>query len=562
METEVSMTARAFAVPLVLVASSFACGGQIAPSPPFDDDRAPNDGPIADVAPGPERTVPEGALPEASGSRTRWLAYRTFVSSASTQTLLHLIDLKHPELPPIEVERQSAVSVTYSPDGRWLTYRSFRSPSETRLYIIDVSGDKPSAPKLLLQSGGGRPCAWSPDSKKLACIRPSASDANGVAEVIYFDASRSTPGAAVHVGSFASNAHPVDGVFWPDSETLVFPGEGTLTKVGFTGGAVGEPTHFAAPGGAIVRLSPDGRRALVTGLRDYDPAFLAGQNPSFRIVDLELGTSIPLESHRYWSFSESLDAAVAIEPPGGPEPGRRLFFRITDARVVGPVATRGSDDSRLPWSREWQKSTYNDTWLGSRWVEMKDGRPAVITISETGLAEEVVAGDLADVRNLRSSPDGTLLYIGTALLDEKNKPIDATATHWLSRIVDGHPRPAVPFASGYATGGGASISFSPSSGRLLLHGDNGYYQAPEVPVAFRLYDLSGPDIQERTLALPLRWAESAWSRDSSYLSFVGALKERTSFVVDAADAREASRQLFSCSSNPAPLPGCPGGATF
>ncbi len=546
------MTVRSIVAALSLIASTVTSGGLIAPNDPLDESPRSDPGPTVSVSDEPE-SPPEQSLDR--GPRTRWLAQRTIVSVTTPQTLLHLIDLERPERPPIEVERQSASSVVYSPDGRWLSYQSRRGEEETHLYIVDVSGDNPSQPRLLLESVRGRPCAWSPDSKKLACIRQSDPSAGASAAVVYFDTSQAMPGSAVDIGSFASNAHFLDNVFWSDSETLVFPTDGMLTKVRWSGGVAGHPMALGAPGGAILRLSPDGRRALVTGIRDYDPAYLGDQLPSFRIVDLEAGTSTPLPSHRSWSFSESLDAAIASDP------GARHYYRIADDRIVA-VATLPGGAAAPPWSREWQRSAYRDLWLGSRAVELRDGRPVVVTIAEDTLGEEAVVGDFTNVQHLRPSPDGTRLYIGSALLDDEKRPIDATATHWLSRIVDGHPQPAVQFASGYATGGPASISFSPSSRKLLLHGDHDGHGAPDAPVAFRLYELSGQDIQERHLDLQLRWAASRWSNDSSYLSIIGASKARTSFVVDTSDGQKSVRQLFTCNSTPAPVPGCPDDATF
>lgn len=531
----------------VLLASTATCGGRVATGDSVDGE--PHRDPAAPV-PLPEIT-PEAAREEPESPRSRWLAYRTFVSSASTQTLLHLVDLTRPEASPIEVERQHAIAIAYSPDGRWLTYQSWRSKTETLFFLVDVSAAAPGEPRLLFQAEASRPCAWSPDSRRLACIRETDADS----EVVAFDTSGRTPGPAVELGAFAPGAHPLDGVFWSDADTLVFPGRGALTRVRFRDGG-SDRTSIGAPGGAIVRLTPDGRRALVTGIRDYDPASRGAESPSFRLVDLESGASGALDARRSWSFSENLDAAVASDE------GARHYYRIagTQAVLATTVATETSPE---PWSREWQRPAYRQHWLGSRAVEMRGDRPVVVTIGEQGITEEIVPGDFTSVRNVRPSPDGALLYIETGELDASNRPLDAAAGHWMSRVVDGHPGPAARFASGYATAGLGSIAFSPSSKRLLLHGDRSHVQGAEARARFQLYDLEGADILERPLDVSLRSGSAVWSSDSSYLSIVGGDRRiRTSFVVAVSGAAPGLRELFTCDSNPAPLPGCPMGPTF
>jgi hypothetical protein len=81
-----------------------------------------------------------------------------------------------------------------------------------------------------------------------------------------------------------------------------------------------------------------------------------------------------------------------------------------------------------------------------------------------------------------------------------------------------------------------------------------------------LFDLSDPEQpRKRTLDIPLVWSNSGWSKDGSFLSFIGGsptLNARPLLVVDARAPNSPPRTVLQCSSNPAPLPGCPLAAVF
>jgi hypothetical protein len=56
-----------------------------------------------------------------------------------------------------------------------------------------------------------------------------------------------------------------------------------------------------------------------------------------------------------------------------------------------------------------------------------------------------------------------------------------------------------------------------------------------------------------------------FSRDSSYLAFFGGSRlqnQRPLYALDLLAPDATPQVLYSCSSNPAPLPGCPNGIAF
>ena len=85
-------------------------------------------------------------------------------------------------------------------------------------------------------------------------------------------------------------------------------------------------------------------------------------------------------------------------------------------------------------------------------------------------------------------------------------------------------------------------------------------------MAFHWFDLSRADqVQDHAFDLPLNWAQSSWSADSTYLSFIGGspnLMSRPLYVVDTLAPDDAPRLITECSTNPAPKPTCPAGAIF
>jgi hypothetical protein len=76
-------------------------------------------------------------------SRSRWLASETFISSASTQTELSLVDLQNPQADPIVLDSQSGFAESFSGDGRWLVYDAGRSSTQADVYLLNLAGDRP-----------------------------------------------------------------------------------------------------------------------------------------------------------------------------------------------------------------------------------------------------------------------------------------------------------------------------------------------------------------------------------------------------------------------------------
>src|SRR5436190_699293 len=96
-----SMSLRARRASLLLVLND--AGGR-------NDGGALNDGGAAG-----ESNVDPGPL-----ARVRWLTVETFPSSASTQSLLQLVDLQKPDWSGVSVESTSVVNPLPSSDQRWV----------------------------------------------------------------------------------------------------------------------------------------------------------------------------------------------------------------------------------------------------------------------------------------------------------------------------------------------------------------------------------------------------------------------------------------------------------
>ena len=133
--------------------------------------------------------------------------------------------------------------------------------------------------------------------------------------------------------------------------------------------------------------------------------------------------------------------------------------------------------------------------------------------------------------------------------------------HWLSQLTPEGPEPAQLLAQGFSADG----QFSNDGKRLLLSGDT-LYDAPAHDAELRLYDLADPaQPHERLLSLGVVWAEPTFSSDSTYLAMITyslTRSVRELWVVDLLAPDVAPRAVYSCSSNPAPLPGCPNFVVF
>jgi len=484
-------------------------------------------------------------------SRQRWLASQTFVSSASTQTILSLVDLVNPQAEPIVLASQSGYVDAFSADGRWLLYSSARSASQADVYLVSMAGAKPAEAQFLFTNTYNLPCRFATDSSKLACLRDTGQADASPTELVYYDTSRTTPGPETVITTLppksagASDQAERELVFL-DANTLAYSyGPDDFARITWNGGTASDPVPLGVGGGIVVQQATDGRRVL---LKRTDPNSPSGTS----LVDLELGQAQLIDPKLQFAMSSSFEAGYALQPPAAGESGLGTYSYYS---VDGVQLTRVGEE---PVDEQQPLGSY-PRMAGRTMVRLKQDRILTVAIRATDIVEQFVPGDYQNLNGFVLDPTGTWIYFETAELDQQQHTVESTAKHWLSRLeVDG-PAPAQLIAQGYS----AVCEFSPDGRRLVLHG---YATQSTVPVGFHLLDLSDPaHIQTVDLDLPYNWANANWSTDSAYVAFIGGAPltlTRPLFVVDALAPLAAPRKIVECSSNPAPLPGCPSTVTF
>ena len=493
-------------------------------------------------------------------SRTRWLASATFVSSASSQTALSLVDLAQPEADPIVLDSQSGRGAVFSGDGRWLLYETVRSTEQVNLYLVDTAREKPGTPQLLLNTrpsfrGSTAPCQWAPDSSRLACLRDTGTADAPASTVVSFDTSQAELGPEVSIGPGERD------LTFLDRDTLVYGyGADDFARVEWHGQTLSDPQPLGVGGGYIVQQSQDRARALINRSASATAVDLA-------LLDFRLGQAQALDlptpiAGTSLSLSTRFDAAFIVEPTATGDAG--LGFYTYYAVNGVQLKQVGHEPIEATVSFAYYGSA------GSSLVRSNGSQVFMDTVANATVTEQLVPGDYQSearkVIRLEIDPAGTWIYISTAQLDDQSHPIEASAEHWLSRVGASGPAPTQLIGQGYLIQNDSNtVLFSPNSQRLLLHGYNGYPHQ-DIPAAFRWFDLSDPaQIKSYSLDLPFSWGNASWSADSSYISIIGGklgINSRPLLVVDALAPNEAPRQIVSCDSNPAPLPGCPGAAIF
>lgn len=462
-------------------------------------------------------------------SRARWLAAQTAVSSASTQTLLTLADLHEPEAELVRIENQSAHGMAFSPDGRWLIYNSFRSMAEVDWYIVDTTVVAPER-KFLLTNSYQSPCSWAPDGSKLACGRLGADPAL----LTYFDTSTAQVSSPLSV-------EPADRFTWVDANSLVYAlGAGEYSRISWNAGTPTNPQLIGLSDATIERQSSGAERAIVARAAADAPKLL---------VDLKTGETNELPQDPL-TFSDDFSVAVAVRPsPDDPELATYALYAVSGVSLSQVGETTAMLHTKFSTALP---------LIGNRLVLVRAGQISVAVIGATDFAEQLVPGDFSEVRSVAQDPRGRWLYVETGERAPNQLFLPETIEHWLSRI--GEEEPAHLLAAAFV---GSNQAFSPDGRHLSLHGYDSYAVEPVPFYLFELFDSEPP--QKRTLDIPLVWADSAWSEDGSFLSCIGGsptLDARPLFVVDARAATSAPRTVLQCSSNPAPLPGCPIGAVF
>lgn len=474
--------------------------------------------------------------------RSRWLAVETFPATASSQSLLSLVDLSDPESELVRIEGTSAHSSTFSPDGRWLFYYADVSATQRQHYLVDTSAPELKAEPLMITER--YPCRWAPDSSKLACVENTGTAEEPVLELVYVELTSSGPGPRVPIGPAGGH------VEFLTADTLVYVDENDeYARVVWSGSSASAPVPLGIEGGPILQVAPDRRRAYTV----LQPA-TEDHSAVRALIDFSSGEMELLPDHRArFDVDSTLTAAVAVDSPQSADAFGTYFYyalKGIEATLVLQVEAEHALNLDVPFY----------ALAGGVVVREKNDAIVVVDVSEANPVERIVPGEYDHVRSFTLDSRGEWLCFVTVELDENKKPIPETARFWLSQIQGGRPSPAVPIGGGFFP---VSFDFSPNGKRLVLHG---YDSSSASPVEYRLYDIENLGaITEYDLDLPFNWSNRLWSDDSSFVYFIGGApltSSRPLFVVDALAPATEPRLIIECFSNPSPLPGCPNIAKF
>jgi hypothetical protein len=492
-------------------------------------------------------------------SRTRWLASTTFVSTVSTQTALSMVDLQYPQAEPVLIESQSAIPIGFSPDGHWYLYSSYRGPDQMNqydVYLVNTAGDKPSQRQFVLTTFWWA-CEWAPDSSKVACFKDTDAPEGTTTKLVYFDTRQGVVGSELPVGSVPPRSAGATGkaereLMFVDGNTLVYSyGPNDFARVAWNGQTPGAPQLLGVGGGTISKQSPDGGRAFI---KRTDPNYAQGDV----LVDFRLGNVDVLDSKMTFSISDGFEVGFGSDPPATGDAGLGTYSYYSVNGISVKVVGQSPAESPVTLASYPQIA-------GHTVVRPKGDRVVAITVGDAGIVEHVVPGDYQGVNAIKIDPAEKWLYIGTAEVDEQNRPIEATIKHWLSRLGADVPAAAQLIGQGYSIYTASNVLFSPDSQRLVLHGYDAYPHT-NLPIAFRLFDLKDPvQIKSYGIDLSLSWADTTWSPDSTYVSAIGGtpdMQTRPLFVVDALAPTETPRKIIECGPASPSGPICPILATF
>jgi hypothetical protein len=481
------------------------------------------------------------------GRRTRWAVVQTFPSTASTQTLLHLVDLSDRQAPPLQIEGQSGNYITFSTDSRRFVYRSMHAVGGTDHYLVDLSGNEPSERQLVSSSDLYSRCDWSPDSSKLACLKFDATEP----ELVYFEQGPSGLGPERSLGTLpphpegasAGSQHEI--WFASDGALIASYGPNDFARVDWTSGEPSAPQPLGVGGGIVTQRARDGVRVSV---RHVDTNYPLGQ----ALVDLKLGRAELYDE--LISLSSTFDIGLSQEPKAEDDTGYGTFSFYA---VEGIHLTRVAQE---PLETELDTARI----AGPHSVLMKKGDDLVLLqVASSGVTQHVVPGEYANLLSFQLDPSQRWLYVQTAERDAQHTPISSSGQHWLSRVEQGVPGDPQLIADGFTISAPSDGVFAPDGERLILPGLDSKSQGA---VPFRLLDLRDPDhVTSKELNLAFSGAQPNWSPDGTFLSFIGTnpiAKSRQQLIVDALAPELPPRLLFECSSNPAALPGCPNFIVF
>jgi hypothetical protein len=484
-----------------------------------------------------EATVDPGAL-----DRVRWLMVETFPSSASSQTLLELVDLQKPTWAGVTVESTSATNVLPSSDQRWVLYSSFRKSAALGnvydYYLVNTAGKTPGDRQLLLSDQPSwSSCLWSPDASHVACTKRRADVDSDALRLVLFEVTGSSVGPEIDVGPLLGTPS-----FIGESSVVYVDLQNEIVRLDFGIDAPATPTRLGITGDYFV-ASPDGQRGFA---KTYDPE----HNTLF---DVRTGSSQVLDLP--FNFVVNANFEIGLSSVEDAENTKRTYTYYTvNGLQPSPVGqlTVEVPARVLPPLR----------MVGRSVVHVDGNRLVFAYVPESGEATpRTVPGDFAAVQRYLLDPTGRFLYFSSAEL-EGGVAIASTVQHWLSRLGPTGAEPPQLLAEGFAA---STAVFSPDGTRLLLAG-NTYNDEDPQPTPIHLITLSeGADPLDHLLPLALNWVEATFSRDSSYLAVIGGSltnSARELYALDLLAPDAPAQLLFSCTSNPAPLPGCPNLVTF
>jgi hypothetical protein len=319
--------------------------------------------------------------------------------------------------------------------------------------------------------------------------------------------------------------------------------EGELMRLDWGGiDAPAEPTALGVKADQVV-VSSDGQRAMAH----------RNEPESDTLFDVRTGASELIEVPVPVLFSPSFGAALSSV--GDADTGSRTYtYYAVHGLHLSPVGQREVMPSAFPIA---------PLQLAERSVVVVDGDRLVFTyVPETGqAAPQTVPGDYAVVQKLVLDPTGRYLYFSSADI-VAGAPDKPTTQHWVSRLGPAGAEPPQLLTEGFVA---TTAVFSANGERLLLAG-NSYNDVDPQPTPIHLFTLSeGEAPRDRLLPLPLNWLSATFSRDSSYLAFFGGSRlqnNRPLYALDLLRPDATPQLLYSCGSNPAPLPGCPNGIEF
>jgi hypothetical protein len=473
--------------------------------------------------------------------RVRWLAVQTALSSASSQTLLNLVDLRAPTWTGTTVESSSAIAPLPSPDGRWILYASHRKSellgNVYDYYVVSTVRETPGERQLFLSD---QPtwnlCLWAPDGSRVACRKSRAEVDSDAAHLVLFGTAGATLGSEVDVAPLAGTP-----VFLGASALAYSNLEGELMRLDWGVDAPSEPTALGVKADRVV-VSSDAERALAYRNEEITALF-----------DVRTGASQLLEVPENFALSDSFGAGVSWVDEA--DTGKRTYSYYS---VNGlHLSLLGQHEVTMP------AFAPVPLRVAERSVVVVDGERLVFTsVPESGEAVfQTVPGDYAVVQGIVLDPTGHYLCFSSAEV-EGGKLNKATFKHWVSRVGPAGAEPPQLLTEGF---GAATAVFSPDGKRLLLAGDT-YNDVDPQPTPIHLFTLSeGEAPRDRLLPLPLNWLNAVFSRDSSYVAFIGGSRsanERQLYALDLLAPDAPAQLLYRCSSNPAPLPGCPNGIAF